>query len=280
MGSFTGKTAVVTGAASGIGRALVDKCLAEGMNVVLADIEKQALDRTLGELGHAGSRVIGVQTDVARPEELDKLAEATLQAFGTVHLLFNNAGVGAGGTAWESSLADWTWVMGVNLWGVIHGIRRFVPIMLAQNEAGYVVNTASIAGLIKGHHSASYATTKHAVVALSEQLAVEFERTGAKLKAAVLCPSWVNTRINDSGRNRPTHLRNPAPAAPPTPEAIKRWEQLQAAVEEATPPSVIADFTFAGLRAGKLYLLPHPESHAWVRRRFDGIETDFQSPAG
>lgn len=275
MDSFSGKTAVVTGAASGIGRALVDKCLAEGMNVVLADVEHEALNRTLEELKHAGSRVIGVQTDVARAEELDRLAEATLRAFGAVHLLFNNAGVGAGGTAWESSLADWTWVIGVNLWGVIHGIRSFVPIMLAQNEPGYIVNTASIAGLVKGHHSASYATTKHAVVALSEQLAVEFGRTGAMLKVAVLCPSWVNTRINESGRNRPPDLQNPAPAAPPSPEALKRWAELQAATEQATPASVMADFTFAGLRAGKLYLLPHPESHAWVQRRFDGIAEDF-----
>ena len=275
MDSFSGKTAVVTGAASGIGRALVDKCLAEGMNVVLADVEHEALNRTLEELNHAGSRVIGVQTDVARAEELDRLAEATLRAFGAVHLLFNNAGVGAGSTAWESSLADWTWVIGVNLWGVIHGIRSFVPIMLAQNEPGYIVNTASIAGLVKGHHSASYATTKHAVVALSEQLAVEFGRTGAMLKVAVLCPSWVNTRINESGRNRPPDLQNPASAAPPSPEALKRWAELQAATEQATPASVMADFTFAGLRAGKLYLLPHPESHAWVQRRFDGIAEDF-----
>ena len=226
-------------------------------------------------LVHRGARVIGVQTDVARAEELDRLAEATLRAFGAVHLLFNNAGVGAGSTAWESSLADWTWVIGVNLWGVIHGIRSFVPIMLAQNEPGYIVNTASIAGLVKGHHSASYATTKHAVVALSEQLAVEFGRTGAMLKVAVLCPSWVNTRINESGRNRPPDLQNPAPAAPPSPEALKRWAELQAAMEQATPASVMADFTFAGLRAGKLYLLPHPESHAWVQRRFDGIAKDF-----
>ena len=275
MDSFTGKTAVVTGAASGIGRALVDKCLSEGMNVVLADVEKDALNRALERLGHAGSRVIGVETDVSRPEALDELADATLRAFGAVHLLFNNAGVGAGTTAWESTLEDWTWVIGVNLWGVIHGIRSFVPIMLGQNEAGYVVNTASIAGLVKGHHSASYATTKHAVVALSEQLAVEFERTGAKLKVAVICPSWVNTRINESGRNRPASLQNPPSATPPTPEALKRWEELQAVMVQATPASVIADFTFAGLRAGKLYLLPHAESHEWVQRRFDGIAKDF-----
>ena len=277
MHDFNGKTAVITGAASGIGRALVDRCLTEGMNVVLADIEQAALDSTMASLQQAGARVHAQQLDVSNPEQMDKLARITVQTFGAVHLLFNNAGVGAGTTAWQSTLADWTWVMGVNLWGVIHGIRAFVPIMETQKEPGFVVNTASIAGLIKGHHSAAYATTKHAVVALTEQLAVEFERTGCLLKAAVLCPSWVNTRINEGGRNRPGDLRNPAPAnAPaPSPDAIRRWEELQAATANATPPSEIADFTFAGLRAGKLYLLPHPESHAWVRRRFDGITRDF-----
>jgi NAD(P)-dependent dehydrogenase (short-subunit alcohol dehydrogenase family) len=192
-----------------------------------------------------------------------------------VHVLFNNAGVGAGGTAWESTLNDWTWVIGVNLWGVIHGIRAFVPAMIAHGEAGWVVNTASIAGLVRGHHSAAYATTKHAVVALTEQLAVEFERIGAELKAAVLCPSWVNTRINEGGRNRPEHLRNPEGTAPPTPEMRARWEQLQASVRQATPPGEIAEFVFRALREGKLYLLPHEASHAWVRRRFEGIERDF-----
>ncbi|HEY5646278.1 MAG TPA: SDR family NAD(P)-dependent oxidoreductase, partial [Pseudomonadales bacterium] len=218
---------------------------------------------------------IGVPTDVSRAEQVEDLARAAREAFGSVHVLFNNAGVGAGSTAWESTLNDWTWVIGVNLWGVIHGVRAFVPQMIAHGEPGYVVNTASIAGLMKGHHSAAYATTKHAVVALTEQLAVEFERTGARLKAAALCPSWVKTRINEGGRNRPEHLRNPEPGAPASPETLRRWEALQAAARQATPPEEIAEFVFRGLRAGKLYLLPHAESHAWVRRRFEGIEKDF-----
>lgn len=275
MDAFAGKTAVVTGAASGIGRALVEQCLEQGMNVALADVEQPALDAAVAELAGAGSRVIGVPVDVSRAEDLDRLARATLDAFGGVHLVFNNAGVGAGSTIWESTLADWTWVMGVNLWGVIHGIRTFVPIMLAQDEPGWVVNTASIAGLVRAHHSAPYGVTKHAVVALTEQLAAEFERIGAKLRTAVLCPSWVRTRINESGRNRPPELVNPGGPPEPTPELLRRWEELQAAIANATPPREIARFTFEGLRAGKLYLLPHPESHEWVRNRFEAIERDF-----
>ncbi len=275
MQSFAGKTAVVTGGAAGIGRALVERCLTEGMNVVIADVEVPALEATLDALHSFGSRVCGRRVDVSQAEEVEALAQFARSTFGDIHLLFNNAGVGAGNTAWESTLKDWTWVMGVNLWGVIHGISRFVPDMLTHGEPGYVINTASIAGLVRGHHSAAYATTKHAVVALSEQLQVEFERTGAKLACAALCPSWVNTRINEGGRNRPGHLLNPDANRPVTPEMQRHWEEIQAAAAEATPPSVIADFVFEGMRAGKHYLMPHAESKAWVERRFEGILRDY-----
>jgi NAD(P)-dependent dehydrogenase (short-subunit alcohol dehydrogenase family) len=275
MREFKGKTAVVTGGAAGIGRALAEKCLAEGMNVVIADVEQPVLESTLDALREQGERLRGRKVDVSQADEVAALANFTRASFGDVHLLFNNAGVGAGSTAWESTLLDWTWVMGVNLWGVIHGIRAFVPAMVAHGEAGYVVNTASIAGLIRGHHSAAYATTKHAVVALSEQLQVEFERTGARLHCAALCPSWVNTRINEGGRNRPEHLRNPDAIRPPSPETLLKWSQIQAAAAKATLPAEIAHFVFEGMRAGKHYLMPHPESKAWVQRRFDGILHDY-----
>lgn len=274
MQSFAGGTAVVTGGAAGIGRALAERCLVEGMNVVIADVETPALEATLDAFSAHGRRIAGRRIDVSDADAVEDLAAFTRERFGAVHLLFNNAGVGAGGTAWESTLRDWTWVMGVNLWGVIHGIRSFVPGMLAHGAPGYVINTASIAGLVRGHHSAAYATTKHAVVALSEQLQVEFERTGAALHCAALCPSWVNTRINEGGRNRPEHLRNPDANRPATPEMQRRWAEIQAAAARATPPSEIADFVFAGLRAGKHYLLPHPESKAWVQRRLEGILRD------
>ena len=275
MESMAGKTAVVTGAASGIGRALVDECIAEGMNVVLADVEDRALDAAMASLAAVSSRVTAVRVNVADPQQVESLATQAVERFGNIHLLLNNAGVGAGTTIWDSTLEDWTWVMGVNLWGVIHGIRSFVPRMLAHGEPGYIVNTASTAGLTRSHLSASYGVTKHAVVALSEQLAAELERVGSNLHAAVLCPSWVNTRINESGRNRPAELANTTPLPEPTSEMHKRWEDMQAVVAAATPASEIARFTFDGLKTGKFYLLPHPESFEWVRARFRAIENDF-----
>jgi NAD(P)-dependent dehydrogenase (short-subunit alcohol dehydrogenase family) len=274
MQDLRGKTAVVTGAASGIGKALAAKSCAEGMNVVLADIEAGALAKARDELGR-GANVISIVVDVSQPRAVDELAGKTLDAFGSVDLLFNNAGVGAGTTIWQSTLEDWTWVIGVNLWGVINGIRTFVPIMLKQNRPAHIVNTASIAGLMKGHHSAPYITTKHAVVALTEQLAVELERTKAPIVASALCPSWVNTRINESGRNRPTSLRNQTESQP-TPEMLKRWEQLQEFIKRATPPAEIADAVFEeGIRKGKLYIIPHKETAQVIRNRFDGIMKDL-----
>ena len=274
MEELKGKTAVVTGAASGIGRALAAKSFAQGMNVVLADVEEDALANACDELGRGARNVISVAADVSQPQAVEELAIKTLDAFGSVDLLFNNAGVGAGTTAWESTLEDWTWVIGVNLWGVIHGIRTFVPIMLKQNRPAHIVNTASIAGLVKGHHSAPYATTKHAVVALTEQLAVEFERIKAPIGASALCPSWVNTRINESGRNRPASLRNRA-ESPPTPEMIAMWGQMQEFMKRATPPAVIADAVFEeGIRKGKLYIIPHKETAQYIRNRFDSIMKD------
>src|SRR5208282_348094 len=274
MEELKGKTAVVTGAASGIGKALAAKACSEGMNVVLVDVEEGALAKVRDELVRGAPKVISVVADVSQPQAVDELARETLDAFGSVDLLFNNAGVGAGSTVWESTLEDWTWVLGVNLWAVIHGIRTFVPIMLKQNRPAHIVNTASIAGLIKGHHSAPYATTKHAVVALTEQLAVEFERIHAAIKASVLCPSWVNTRINESGRNRPTNLRNRTQTEP-TAEMLKRWEQMQEFIKRATPPAVIAEVVFEeGIRKEKLYIIPHKETAQYIRNRFDGILKD------
>ncbi len=275
MENLKGKTAVITGAASGIGRSLAAKACGEGMNVVLADVEQAPLAQLQEELARSGARAISVLTDVAQPQAIEALARKTLEAFGGVDLLFNNAGVGAGSTIWESTLNDWTWVMGVNLWGVIHGIRTFVPIMLEQNRPAHIVNTASIAGLTRGHHSASYAVTKHAVVALTEQLAVELERINAQIKASVLCPSWVRTRINESGRNRPESLRNQA-EAPPTAEMLKRWEQLRDVMKNATPPVAIAEAVFdEGIRQGRLYIIPHKETAQYIRNRFDAIMKDI-----
>ena len=209
MEAFQGKVAVVTGAASGIGRALAERCAQEGMKVVLADIEEPALLQANRELAAQGAETLAVPTDVSQAGDVETLARKAFETYKAVHLLCNNAGVGGGKTAWESTLADWEWVLGVNLWGVIHGIHFFVPRMLEQQSEGHIVNTASMAGLIYGPGQSSYKVSKHGVVSLSETLYYELALQGASLKVSVLCPGYVNTNVLDSQRNRPARLQNP-----------------------------------------------------------------------
>src|ERR1051325_4326893 len=208
MREFTGKVAVVTGAASGIGRGLAEACAREGMKVVLADVDESALSQAERELKDAGALVLSVRTDGSRAVDVEALARRTLDAFGAAHLLFNNAGVGAGTTVWESTLEDWQWVLGVNLWGVIHGVRTFVPVMLKQADECHIVNTASMAGLTSGPALGVYKVTKHGVVSLSETLCCELAAMKSKIGVSVLCPAGVNTRVMDSERNRPEELQN------------------------------------------------------------------------
>ncbi|HET8842876.1 MAG TPA: SDR family NAD(P)-dependent oxidoreductase, partial [Ktedonobacteraceae bacterium] len=217
MNIFQGRVAVVTGAASGIGRALAERCVEEGMKVVLADIEAQALQQTSRDLAAPGAETLAVQTDVAQAAEVEKLAKIAFETYGAVHLLFNNAGVGAGKTAWESTLADWEWVLGVNLYGVVHGIRSFVPRMLESGTEGYIVNTASMGGLTSSPGLSVYMASKHAVVSLTETLYHELTLREAHIGVSVLCPGFVKTRIQDAERNRPTHLQN-APDTHPSSE--------------------------------------------------------------
>ncbi len=225
MKDFQDKVAVVTGAASGIGRALAEKSAQEGMKVVLADVEESALKQAEEELKASGAQVLAVRTDVSQAAEVEVLAQKTFDTYGAVHLLFNNAGVAAGTTVWESSLADWQWVLGVNLWGVIHGIHFFVPRMLAQDTEGHIVNTASSAGLVSSSGLGIYKVSKHGVVTLSETMALELAARGAKLKASVLCPEWVNTRITDAERNRPQALQNALEEQHMSPE-MAVWSRL------------------------------------------------------
>src|SRR5947209_3090517 len=224
MQEFKDKVAVITGAASGIGRALTDRCVQEGMRVVLADVEVETLTKTEASMKASGATVLAVRTDVSQARDVEALAQKTLNTFGAVHLLCNNAGVASEAVVWESTIAEWEWVMGVNLWSVIHGVRVFVPIMLAQDTECHIVNTASMAGLISGPGLGAYKVTKHGVVALSETLYHELAERGAKVKVSVLCPGVVSTRIMEGGRNRPGHL----PAAGPLPPAeAERWEVLR-----------------------------------------------------
>ncbi len=200
---FHGKTAVITGAASGIGRGLAVRCAAEGMNVVASDVEQGSLDETVAL---AGGDTIGVVADVADAASVDALADAAFGAFGEVHLLCNNAGVFQAGIIWERTLADWEWVLGVNVWGIIHGIRSFVPRMIEQGGEGHVVNTSSLASIVTGAYSGPYVTSKFAALALSESLAHDLAARVSSIGASVLVPGAVNTRINASDRNRPDAL--------------------------------------------------------------------------
>ena len=269
MKEFKDRVAVVTGGASGIGRAMADRFGAEGMKVVLADVEEEALQRAEGEMREKGVDVIGVRTDVSKPEELEKLAQQTLDAFGAVHVVCNNAGVaGAWGPAWANTLDDWNWIMGVNLWGVIHGVRTFLPIMLEQGDEGHVVNTASLAGLMPGR--GIYGVTKQAVVALSESLYNDLKMAGAKIGVSVLCPGWVNTKIIDANRNRPAELAKTIDSvADAQREAIETT--VRNFLKTGLEPSAVADQVFEAIREDNLYIITHPEMDGMFRERFDNI---------
>jgi len=271
MQEFAGKVAVVTGAASGIGRAISQRCVQENMKVVLADIEEEVLARVSQELKASGANVLAVRTDVSRVGDVEALAQKTLSTFGSVHLLFNNAGVSAGGTIWESTEADWQWVIGVNLWGVIHGLRVFVPIMLAQDTSCHIVNTASVAGLVPYFPASPYHATKHAVVALSENLYFSLAGSKSKVKTSVLCPGYVNTRILESDRNRPAELQNAPITIPPTPEAIAAFQEIQQVIQNGMPPQQVADHVFQAIQDEQFYILTHPEYDPILRQRMDDI---------
>lgn len=269
MREFKDKVAVVTGGASGIGRGMAERFGSEGMKVVLADVEEQALRQAEAEFREKGVDVLGVVTDVSKPEALENLAQQTLNAFGKVHIVCNNAGVaGAWGPTWENTLADWNWIMGVNLWGVIHGMRTFLPIMIEQGEEGHIVNTASLAGLMPGR--GIYGVTKQAVVALSESLYNELKLAEQKIGVSVLCPAWVNTKIADAERNRPTNLANPGDAGR-DPQRDAASEMVRNFLRNGMDPADIADQVFNAIRDDKLYIITHPEMDRIFKERFDNI---------
>ena len=271
MKEFQGKVAVVTGAASGIGRALAERCAQEGMRVVLAGINEQTLMQASQELRDEGASVLAVQTDVSKAGDVEALAQKAFDTYGAVHLLFNNAGVGAGTIIWESTLADWEWTMDVNLWGVIHGIRAFVPRMLAQDTEGHIVNTASIAGLTSGPGLGIYKVTKYGVVTLSETLYHELALRGAKIKTSVLCPGFVKTRIMDGARNRPARLQNDPAEVKMGPESVALIQFMLQAVEAGMSPEQVADIAFQAIRDETFYILTHPETKEAIRVRMEDM---------
>ena len=272
MKEFRGKVAVVTGAASGIGRAMAERFAAEGMKVVLADVEKGALAQAAAEMKAGGATVLAVPTDVSRAADMEALARKTIDAFGTVHVLCNNAGVPpVVAPTWELTEADWQWVLGVNLWGVLHGIRVFVPIMLTQDSEGHVVNTASVAGLLSAPWAATYDVAKHGVVTLSESLHRELAAVGSKLKVSVLCPAWVKTQLMDGNRNRPAALRNERGPAAAAPQAVLMEQAVRQLVAAGTEPAAIADRVVNAIMDEQFYILPHPEWKEQVRVRMEDI---------
>ncbi|SRR5579884_3270034 len=271
MKDFQNKVAVVTGAASGIGRALAEKSATLGMKIVLADVEEPVLKQTEAELKASGAEVISLRTDVSQAGDVEALANLAFTTYGAVHLLFNNAGVSVDNTVWGSSLADWQWVLGVNLWGVIYGVHFFVPRMLAQGSEGHIINTASGAGLLTHAGQASYNVSKHGVVALSETLALELAAQGASLKASVLCPGWVNTRIADAGRNRPQALQNALEAEQINSDVKSRIQEVQQLLQAGMAPSQVAEIAFEAIRQDKFYILTDPNIKLGVRLRMDDI---------
>jgi len=266
---LTGRVAVITGAGSGFGREFARLGAKLGLRLVLADINQAALDTTVQELRDAGAEVLGVRTDVSSAEGIQALADAAIEQFGQVHLLFNNAGVASGGLLWESTDADWQWVMGANVWSVIHAVRIFTPLMLAHGEAGHIVNTASAAGLLSAPNMGIYNVSKHAVVAMSETLYHDLALVQAKIGVSVLCPAFVPTGIAHSHRNRPAELAN---SLPPTPSMLAAQQASVKAVESGRISAAeIAAITFAAIDAGQFYIVPHGKILDSVQQRMSDI---------
>lgn len=260
MGELEGKAAVITGGASGIGRAIAQRLASEGMNLVLADIESGPLEATAAELS-ASTDVLTLVTDVADPAAVDALRDAALKRFGMVHVVCNNAGVGGlGEMTWEGPLAGWEWVVGVNLWGVIHGVRSFMPYFLEQ-DAGHIVNTGSLASLRAAPGMGPYAATKHAVLALSESLHLELALRGSNVKVHVLAPGFLKTGIAQSQRNWPERL-GPRPEERADDEAVMFRGIVDDLVSNGLPPEQLADALVDALGDGRFFVTTHPAAAA------------------
>ncbi|HEV2673719.1 MAG TPA: SDR family NAD(P)-dependent oxidoreductase [Aliidongia sp.] len=273
MRDFTGKVAVVTGGAEGIGRAIAERAAAAGMKLVLADIDRARLDAALADFAGRGIEAIGLETDVSKADQVDALAALAFERFGNVHLLVNNAGVAHNRPVWETTQADWDWVMGVNLYGVINGLRSFIPTMLKHGEEGHIVNTASMAGLLSQPGLAIYNASKHAVVTVSEGLHHDLTLRQSKLRVSVLCPAWVKTRIHQSERNRPA-----GPGTSPfdglDPVASKVGHAIMNAVENGIPVEDVANCVFDAIAAQRFYILTHPAYKDAIKVRMEDILED------
>jgi NAD(P)-dependent dehydrogenase (short-subunit alcohol dehydrogenase family) len=270
MRELRGKVAVVTGGASGIGRAMAERFAREGMKIVLADVEAEPLAKTRDAMASARAEVIAVRTDVTRWEDVEALAKRTFETFGTAHVVCNNAGVAAGGgPSWKLSQADWDWTLGVNLWGVIHGIRAFVPRLVEQGE-GHVVNTASIAGLVSVPGMGPYCVSKSAVVAMSECLHHDLGvSAGGRVQVSVLCPAWVKTQISESERNRPASVRGAGQASTTQEEAVA--SAVRAAVAAGIPAEVVAEKVLDAIVHERFWIITHSKTRRMIEKRMRGI---------
>jgi len=274
MKNFQDKVAVITGGASGLGREFANTAAKLGMKLVLADVQQDALDKAKTELEAEGADVLAMICDVRKGEQVQALADATMARFGAVHLLFNNAGVGSGGLIWENTEADWEWVLGVNVWGVVHGVRIFTKLMLEcaakdPQFEGHIVNTASMAGLLNAPTMGVYNVSKHAVVSLSETLYHDLQLVEAPIGASVLCPYFVPTGISQSHRNRPADV---AATAGATPSQVAAQAMTVKAVESGkVSASDVAAMTFDAIRDGKFYIYSHPQALGSVTERMNNI---------
>lgn len=274
MKDFRGKVAVITGAASGLGREFANTAASLGMKLVLADVQAKALEHATEELLDGGAEVLSMVCDVSKAAHVQELADAAIARFHHVHLVFNNAGVGYGGLVWENSERDWEWVLGVNLMGVVHGVRVFTRVMLecAERDAdfeGHIVNTASMAGLLTPPAMGIYNVSKHAVVALTETLHHDLALVEAPIKASVLCPYFVPTGIAQSHRNRPDELASHERTTSSQMAAQMLTEKAVAAGKVTAQD--VARITFDGIREGRFYLYSHPQALQTVAERFEAI---------
>ncbi len=273
MKSFQGRTAVITGAGSGFGLEASRIAASRGMNVVMADVQADALDKAAAEIAATGVAVLPYRLDVSKAAEVEALGRATAERFGAPHLVFNNAGVGAGGLIWENTVADWEWVIGVNLMGVAHGLRVFTPMMLAAAEKdpgyeGHVVNTASMAGLINAPNMGVYNVSKHAVVAMSETLYQDLRLVTDRIGASVLCPFFVPTGITQSHRNRPGEL---AASKPTKSQLIGQAMSDRAVGRGKLTAAEVAQFVFDAVDEGRFYVYSHPHALSSVQTRLEDI---------
>lgn len=271
MKEFKDRVAVITGAANGIGFGIAERCAQLGMKVVLAGINAENLAAAKEKLEATGAVLFSLRTDVSKRVDVETLAQKTLEMFGAVHLFVNNAGVGAGTTVWESTWEDWEWVIDVNLWGVIYGVKVFTPIMLAQDTEAHIVNVASISGLLLSYPCAPYHVTKQAVIGLNENLYASLAQQKAKVKVSLVCPGWVKTDILKSERNRPAEFRSSTKASPPSPAAKEAYRRMQESIETGMSIQELANHVFRAIQDEQLYVITHPEYIPRIQKRFDNI---------